>query len=1040
MFTTLSAMVVACAMLLPNASVFAASYSQELQDAYNWAYSKGVTTMSPIDNANMYGAITRSEMAKMLSVYATEVLGMTPDTTAACTFSDIDSVKGDLHDYIIESCELGIMGQGISAFRPYDTISRAEFGTALSRVLWGSQYEGGTPYYAKHLDALKAAGIMTQIANAESTKEVRGYVMLMLMRSEDNATPSVCEDTDVKVVCAVEAAAGEYDKCPAACRESEDNTPVVVKSGDLAVTAKAAEGRKALVSTGGAVSDLDTLTFKTSEDVTITKVVLERYGYSSAEDVDAVRLEDQDGNVIAEEKSLSKDKATLSIKKDYRNVDGTYNATVVVRLTGNNVGGTVGFKVVDVESTAKNLNLDNYTPYTYDMVTYAGNTVTVDIKGTAKNYNYEEGESYEIARLKVKAGASIIYVKGFTLTNGSGLDMADFLDKLTVKADGEEVSGLKYSVNKDDELVISFDELSIEMNKSKLFIISASFEDFDDYGEGVAYYLARESDINAVEKKTWARLTVTGSYLKDDAIYHGFNGGKIKLANTKLGNIDAAQGSEGIVVAEGTITVTEPISKLGFTVNSDSKAVAALTLFVNGEEFEWKRTNSWAGYDFTFSNVEIAESGKVQFKIDIEDNEEVATWTVKLSKNFNRDAFDWAKYDNSREPVKTGDVAGTISFSNITIQSARATLKNSLTKDVEFLNEETNTKVVFDGTYTAKKALVDLNKFYISWANALSGVDVTYYLYVDGEEVAYTDSYNSWAEEIFDDVRVKAGESVKIRLEAEVEAYGSTGSIENLYLVLGGTDEFGKDVQYAKARVMTIKVKESGSAKIEASASRNTVLRAASNATLAQFTVKSDEEGVKLDELKITVAAGTGATLPGEEEIELLFDGSEEDCTYAGGVFTCTDLALDLPSKVEVNLTAKKTWAFDVTVNSLNNKAQTRKFSKSFEEALVYIEKQENRGDETVFTLWIDADSDVEVSNVVLIASGTTVASYTTEFWDGEELRAINGSTAQYIDTITYDWVIDAEHSGHVSISKTTYNDYFKVWSDYAKVFKAKDD
>ena len=184
MFTTLSAMVVAVMFTLPNASVFAASYSQELQDAYNWAYSKGVTTMSPIDNANMYGAITRAEMAKMLSVYATEVLGMPSNTAAACTFSDIASVKGDLHDYIIKSCQLGLMGQGITAFRPYDTISRAEFGTALSRALWDDKYEGGNPYYANHLNALKAAGIMNQIANAESTKEVRGYVMLMLMRAE----------------------------------------------------------------------------------------------------------------------------------------------------------------------------------------------------------------------------------------------------------------------------------------------------------------------------------------------------------------------------------------------------------------------------------------------------------------------------------------------------------------------------------------------------------------------------------------------------------------------------------------------------------------------------------------------------------------------------------------------------------------------------------------------------------------------------------------------------------------------------------------
>jgi hypothetical protein len=185
MFTTLSAMVVAVTMSMPSVSVFGATYSAELEGAYNWAHEKGVTTMSSIDNANMYGAITRAEMAKMLSVYATEVLDYKADTSKACNFTDIDSVKGDLHDYIILSCQLGLMGQGITAFRPYDTISRAEFGTALSRTLWGNKYEGGTPYYANHLNALKAAGIMNQIANAESTKEVRGYVMLMLQRSDE---------------------------------------------------------------------------------------------------------------------------------------------------------------------------------------------------------------------------------------------------------------------------------------------------------------------------------------------------------------------------------------------------------------------------------------------------------------------------------------------------------------------------------------------------------------------------------------------------------------------------------------------------------------------------------------------------------------------------------------------------------------------------------------------------------------------------------------------------------------------------------------
>ena len=40
MFTTLSAMVVAVTMTMPAASVFGATYSEELQGAYEWAHAK----------------------------------------------------------------------------------------------------------------------------------------------------------------------------------------------------------------------------------------------------------------------------------------------------------------------------------------------------------------------------------------------------------------------------------------------------------------------------------------------------------------------------------------------------------------------------------------------------------------------------------------------------------------------------------------------------------------------------------------------------------------------------------------------------------------------------------------------------------------------------------------------------------------------------------------------------------------------------------------------------------------------------------------
>ena len=140
------------------------------------------------------------------------------------------------------------MGQGITAFRPYDTISRAEFGTALSRVLWGDKYEGGTPYYAKHLDALKAAGIMTQIDNPENRDEVRGYVMLMLMRSDEGGAVVDCDDPVVALAC-LDPELDAYKDCPAACRDNgeEEEENKVVKSGDLAVTASASSTKKIIL-------------------------------------------------------------------------------------------------------------------------------------------------------------------------------------------------------------------------------------------------------------------------------------------------------------------------------------------------------------------------------------------------------------------------------------------------------------------------------------------------------------------------------------------------------------------------------------------------------------------------------------------------------------------------------------------------------------------------------------------------------------------------------------------------------------------------
>ena len=173
-------------------------YSSELQQAYNWAYKNGITTMSSIEKANMKWNITREEMAKMISNYAVNILWKTPDTTKTCLFLD-SNINPGLVSFVTESCQLWLMGQWVTSFRPKDSVTRAEFWTVLSRALRWDKNGWWSTYYENHLKALKSEWIMTKISTPMS-KEVRGYVMLMLMRSTDeNARITDNTNTDNQI-------------------------------------------------------------------------------------------------------------------------------------------------------------------------------------------------------------------------------------------------------------------------------------------------------------------------------------------------------------------------------------------------------------------------------------------------------------------------------------------------------------------------------------------------------------------------------------------------------------------------------------------------------------------------------------------------------------------------------------------------------------------------------------------------------------------------------------------------------------------------
>lgn len=157
------------------------SYSDELIAAYNFAYNNWITTADNIDKANMNWKLSRIAMAKMLSQYAINILWKEPNTHRNCVFSDVTNNLDKAYDYWVTlACQLWVMWVWMNNFRPKDNVTRAEFATALSRMLF-ELADWTDKYYSTHLDKLFREGIITNMN--PKLEERRWYVMLMLMRS-----------------------------------------------------------------------------------------------------------------------------------------------------------------------------------------------------------------------------------------------------------------------------------------------------------------------------------------------------------------------------------------------------------------------------------------------------------------------------------------------------------------------------------------------------------------------------------------------------------------------------------------------------------------------------------------------------------------------------------------------------------------------------------------------------------------------------------------------------------------------------------------
>lgn len=205
----------------------AQAFSQELQEAFAWAYENWIISDTNINNAWLYYYMDNLELADIMNKFSENILWLQPDTSLQCSFGNLSSYIGTdqetltrYQEILEKSCQLWLIPRNkIENPAPIQNANRAVFWTALSRALWWDLNEWWDPYYSGHLNALKAADIINQIDNPENTIEIKWYILVTLMRAATNEID--CNDATIILVCQ-DPESDIYENCPRICRKNNE--------------------------------------------------------------------------------------------------------------------------------------------------------------------------------------------------------------------------------------------------------------------------------------------------------------------------------------------------------------------------------------------------------------------------------------------------------------------------------------------------------------------------------------------------------------------------------------------------------------------------------------------------------------------------------------------------------------------------------------------------------------------------------------------------------------------------------------------------
>ena len=856
------------ATLITPAVNGAANYGAELTGAYEYAFSKGITTMSSIDNANMYGEITRGQLAKMISNWAEKELGTKVDATKVCSFTDTNTAEGDLAAYLTKSCQMGLMGQGIDAFRPNAKVTRGEFGTTLSRALWGNKYNGATPFYANHLQALKDAGIMTRIENP-SQLEIRGYVMLMLQRSSAESLINKVVNTGANNT------------------GTNNNSFSGVKAGDLSISLNSTNGVTSIPNDG--VIKVAELNINATQDIQLQSLNVTRLGLSQNQGL-KVWIE-KDGRRITSTSSFFGDsKANLVFNGGYVVKKGE-KLDLVISLDKDKVqaGSELSFKLSDLTSSAMNTTISPDTTGVYRTTNYSVTSLSfLSMTNANRSYNISKDTSFSFGEFKLQNDSPASMEKNVLIKN------------ITFKVEGSDINNLKdfkllkngkelkttYLVNGRDVTLTINDQL--DSGKTAVYKVVATPTNIEDAdGDKYTFVIRKAEDIIAEElgqNSVGYRVSIkelNNVDLKKTTIM----GGTITL--TRDANfpsvVSADWGYSDVTIAKGTIKLNQSTKfekglVLTAKAGSNLNAVRRASLVIDGRTYQ--ATEITAGRIKFDSEIYLEKgSHNIELNVSLASSAVAGVQTFEI-ENIVNSSFDGGTYLNSAEtPFKSSHMVGSLRVAKVNVQAQKiAFRKNGPAEDVKLVAGNTDEKVIFSGeiTNTSNKNLevtqfaLEKNAGTVASATATTKLADVFVHFADGSSSS-TSVVNNAGVATIDSVALslKPGESVKFELRAINSASLVANDDYRLSVKAKGTLE-GNTVETVALNSVYVKVAGAATTSVVSNTNaKNKIVAPGVLTDVASFNYNVKNDSVDLD--RITIAT-TNLTTDNLDDVSVSFD------------------------------------------------------------------------------------------------------------------------------------------------------------------------